>query len=220
MAKPSPSRPPPLAVLGLCSRCHSFSQQVWLINTEHLVSSSLDPFYSHIQRLRIHLWEGTESLNSDSDSRMLDLKSVLTVALELAPPWFSSTSRKPGSSLLVVPTTWVQEGIPFHDLLLWPVRDFPGSSLPGLSHRFLFSGLFQVSAVVTSLWPWATIVQAYPRLRQPRGHSNIDPLSHYVFGKGGSTLRSPAPNPMGKQEGRCSLKCSEMAPWKGRLYGS
>lgn len=139
---------------------------MWLINTEHLVRSSLDPFYSRIQRLRIHLWEGTESLNSDSDSRMLDLKSVLTV-LDLAPPWSSSTSRKPGSSLLVVPTTWAQEGIPFHDLLLWPVRDFQGSSLLGLSHRFLFSGLLQVSTVVTSLWPWATIVQAYSRLRQP-----------------------------------------------------
>lgn len=61
---------------------------MWLINTKHLVSSSLDPFYSHIQRLRVHLWEGTESLNSDSDSRMLNLKLVLTIVLELAPHGF------------------------------------------------------------------------------------------------------------------------------------
>lgn len=167
--------------------------------------------------------EGTESLNSDSDSRMLDLKSVLTVALELAPPWFSSTSRKPGSSLLVVPTTWVQEGIPFHDLLLWPVRDFPGSSLPGLSHRFLFSGLFQVGKcsghffVALGYYCSGLLqIKAAQRTLQHRSSVSLHVWKRRLH----SPIRSPAPNPTGKQEGRCSLKCSEMAPWKGRLYGS
>ena len=102
---------------------------------------------------------------------MPSLKSVLTVIAKLSLLWLSSTSRKPGSSLLFVTTMWAQKRLPFPSLLFWPARDLQGSDLLGLSHRHLFSGLFQARAVITSKRPWASTVQNYSRFRQLTGGS-------------------------------------------------
>lgn len=68
--------------------------------------------------------------------------------------------------------------------------------------------------MVTSKWPWASIVQDYSRLRQPTEDSPKLVLCLTAC----LEKEAPLPDPLGKQEGLCCLKCSEMAQWKGGVY--